>query len=170
MVQISEPSGLSTGRTEGVEVIDFPESLPETDLGFESFVQADGSMTRRFGGTGLGLTISSQLVGIMGGRIWVDSQVGKGSSSMLRFAEVLWRAGAGMGLLMVVSFSAAPSHADCYEVIGCTDSDWFKGYDLEQLSCENLWHVRNRIYDENGYCFSTDRGRQAFDNSRGNRT
>jgi hypothetical protein len=37
--------------------------------------------------------------------------------------------------------------------------------DLEELSCGNLWHVRNRIYDENGYCFATARGRKAFDNS-----
>ncbi len=46
---------------------------------FSPFTQADSSTTREYGGTGLGLTISSRLVAMMGGRIWLESEVGRGT-------------------------------------------------------------------------------------------
>ena len=65
-----------------VTVTDSGIGIPQERLEavFERFVQVDGSDTRAHGGSGLGLTISKYLVEMMGGRIWVDSEVGRGST------------------------------------------------------------------------------------------
>jgi two-component system sensor histidine kinase/response regulator len=77
------------GESENADRVCLHVSVADTGIGippdrqakiFEAFSQADESTTRRFGGTGLGLTISTKLVEMMGGRIWVESEPGKGST------------------------------------------------------------------------------------------
>lgn len=75
-------------RVAGVADNKLEISITDTGIGisreaqkkiFSSFMQADSSTSRQYGGTGLGLTISKQLVEMMGGHIWVESEKGKGS-------------------------------------------------------------------------------------------
>lgn len=62
----------------------------------------------------------------------------------------------------------ATASAACFENLGqtgCTDMEAFRVGELRQLSCQNLWYVRNSIYNDRGYCFRTAAAIAQFDNS-----
>lgn len=60
--------------------------------------------------------------------------------------------------------SAGPAMANCYEDLGCDDGRNFTRAELAPLSCKVLWELRNAIFANNGYCFQTQRGVDAFGN------
>ena len=78
---IDSPAGCAQPHCLHICVEDTGIGIAQEKLGaiFDAFTQADGSITRNFGGTGLGLTISHKLVELMGGRMWVESKHGHGS-------------------------------------------------------------------------------------------
>jgi hypothetical protein len=82
----------------------------------------------------------------------------------MRSSLVLVPVGIVAGLIGMASGSGA-ARANCYEIIGCSDSQYFKSTDLHQLSCQSLWEVRNWIYKEKGYCFKTPKAIKAFGNA-----
>jgi signal transduction histidine kinase/DNA-binding response OmpR family regulator len=84
-----QPESHGTEGADGASALVLRFAIRDTGIGipltkqghvFEAFSQADGSTTRKYGGTGLGLTISKRLVEMMGGRIWLDSEPGSGTT------------------------------------------------------------------------------------------
>jgi PAS domain S-box-containing protein len=78
-----------SGKPEHGEIAELLFSVSDTGIGipkdkidmiFEKFTQVDSSTTRKYGGTGLGLSISKRLVELMGGRIWMESETGSGTT------------------------------------------------------------------------------------------
>ena len=89
VVGVKELPPPDSAAERGSEPAYFQFSVSDTGIGipkhkqatiFDSFTQVDGSIARRYGGSGLGLAITSQLVRLMGGRVWVESQPGQGST------------------------------------------------------------------------------------------
>jgi hypothetical protein len=73
-----------------------------------------------------------------------------------------------IGLICGLAGAAAmptPAQANCYEIIGCSNSSYFKISDLQQLGCQPLWEVRNWIFKENGYCFKGPKAIKTFGNA-----
>ena len=70
-----------------------------------------------------------------------------------------------VALGILLSVGSSPVSAACFEDgVGCTHDQYIPTPPLQRLSCQSLWMVRNTIFDENGYCFSTSRARNAFSN------
>ena len=82
MLRVAVESATESGRCLHFSIADTGIGIPaeKQALIFDAFAQADGTTTRTYGGTGLGLAIATQLVQQMGGRIWVESTVGKGTT------------------------------------------------------------------------------------------
>jgi CheY-like chemotaxis protein len=105
---------------------------------FAPFVQADGTTTRKYGGTGLGLAISSSLVDMMGGRIWVESTLGKGST--FHFTARFSRQQAGKQ----EPPASGPVHLENLPVLVVDDNATNRWILAEMLT---NWHMKPTVVD-----------------------
>ena len=126
---------------------------------FEAFTQGDGSTTRKYGGTGLGLTICSQLIYLMGGRIWVESEIGRGS--IFHFTASFGRA---RGRLQMAdkpqsSRAAIKMATDVFHVLLAEDNK------VNQAVCSNLLrkHGHSVVVAANGAEAVAAAQRESFD-------
>jgi signal transduction histidine kinase/DNA-binding response OmpR family regulator len=130
-----------TGEVElGIAVCDTGIGIRADRLAaiFESFTQADGSTTRKYGGTGLGLTISRRLAELMGGRLWAVSELGKGSTFYLT---------ANLGIGSSLALSPPPFWAKGLRVLVVDPNATTRGVLEEMLG---QWRMRPAVAGSQG--------------------
>jgi signal transduction histidine kinase/CheY-like chemotaxis protein len=150
-VSVLTESGAAGKATLHFVVADTGIGIPagKQELIFQAFSQEDGSMTRRYGGTGLGLTICSKLVQMMGGRIWVESEPGKGSRFHFT-AEVAVPALSGAGGMEMEALQGIPAlvvenNATSRRILAQTLSSWGMKASAAADGVSALWELDRAV-------------------------